>query len=157
MTDQLRRIVAAVYRSGKGGPLSRVEFTGILSYNLRFFPPDKANKVHKVALGTGLLRPQGQNMYVPTFPPGSVEIEPDYRPDPDIDLDAFNRSLSERLIDAVCGPGMDRREAIKRINRTAESLNLLFPAAAIYTGIDERRDMSGFYAEVESSLISPTR
>jgi hypothetical protein len=157
MTGPLKKVVASVYRSGKGGPLSKVEFVGILSYNLRFFDPAKAGKLHKVAVGTGLLRPQGQNMYVPTFPADTIEIEPDYRPDPGMDLDSFNRSLSERLIDAVCGSGLERRDAIKNINRMAESLNLLFPAAAIYVGIEEGRDMSGFYTEVESVLLAPSR
>jgi len=157
VSDDLKKVVASVYLSRNGGPLSTVEFVGILSYNLRFFTHDKAQAVHRVALGSGLLTPQGQNMYVPSFDPGSLEVEPDFRPDPDMDLERYDRSLSERLIEAVCGPGLARKDAIRLINRAAESMNLLFPAAAIYVGIDHGRDMSSFFSEVQSTFIAPSR
>jgi hypothetical protein len=92
-------------------------------------------------------------MFITSFPVGSVNVEPDYRPAPDLNVEALNRSLSDRLIDAVCRKGMDKKDAIKAINRTAESLGLLFTAAAIYVGIEGGSDMSVFYGEVETSLL----
>jgi hypothetical protein len=156
LSEDLKRIVTSVYRSGKGTTLSMVEFVSILSYTLRFFAPDKARKVHQAAMGSGLLLPDGQGMFAPSFPLESVTVEPDYRPPADLNVDSLNRSLSDRLIDAVCRKGMDKKDAIKTINRTSESLGLLFAASAIHVGIEGGLDMSVFYGEVESSLLAPS-
>jgi hypothetical protein len=156
LSEDLKKIVSSVYRSGKGTALSMVEFVSILSYNLRFFPPDKARKVHQAALGSGLLLPDSQGMFSPSFTVGSVTIEPDYRPPPDLNIETLNRSLSDRLIDAVCRRGMDKKDAIKAINRTSEALGLLFAASAIHVGIEGGADMSVFYGEVETSFLAPT-
>lgn len=157
MSEELKRIVASVYRSGAGESLSTVEFVNILSYNLRFFPPDRARKVHQAALGSGLLRPEEGGMFKPSFPVENVSIPLEYRPNPDMNIEALNRSLSDRLIERVCDLGMDRKEAIRAINRTSETLNLLFPAAAIYLCVEGGKDMSMFYTEVETSFLNPVR
>ncbi|MDG6223939.1 MAG: DUF2240 family protein [Candidatus Thermoplasmatota archaeon] len=157
MSEDLKRIVASVYSSGARGSLSTIEFVNILSYNLRFFPPDRARKVHQAALGSGLLRPEEGGMFRPSFPLEEAEVPPDYRPNPDMNIESLNRSLSERLIESVCDIGMNRKEAIKAINRTAESLNLLFPAAAIYLCVEEGKDMSMFLTEVESTFLNIAR
>lgn len=155
MSDDLRRIVASVHRAGKGASLSMVEFTSILSYSLRFFPPDKARKVHQAALSSGLILPEGNGMFAPAFPIDSVQLDPDYRPPADLNIESLDRSLSDRLIEAVCRKGMDKKDAIRAINRTSESLGLLFAAAAIHVGIESGADMSSFYPEVETSFLTP--
>jgi hypothetical protein len=156
LTDDLKRIVSAVYRSGKGGTLSTVEFVNILSYNLRFFTPDRAKKVHQAALGSGLLLPDGSGSFSPSFRVEEVQVEPDYRPAPDLSLETLTRSMSDRLIDMICRSGMEKKDAIKAINRTSENLNLMFAAAAVHVAIESGSDMSAFYNEVETSFLVPS-
>jgi hypothetical protein len=157
VTDDLRKIVTSVFRSGKGSSLSTVEFVNTLSLTLRFFTLEKAKKVHQASIRSGLILPDSSGRFVPAFDIEGAEVEPDYRPPDDLDVDMLSRPLSDRLIEAVCRRGMDRKDAIKAINRTSESLNLVFAAAAVHVGIENGIDMSAFYGEVETTLLVPQR
>ena len=89
-----------------------------------------------------------------SFDPEIITLEPDYSPDPNLDLDEMMKPLIERLIEAICDQNLARKDAVKMINHMGEELNLLFPAAAIHVGISRGRDMSEFYNEVNTFIIN---
>ncbi|MBN1389371.1 MAG: DUF2240 family protein [Candidatus Thermoplasmatota archaeon] len=153
MTDDLKRILAAIFRLGKGTTLSRTEMVNLMIYNLRWFDPKGAKKVIQAGSQSGLLKAGTDGQMSPTFDIGEIEHDMGWEPPKDLDLGRIVKPLMERLINAVEEAGMDRREAVKSINRASEELNLLFPAAAVHVGSEKGADMSMFYNEVENFLL----
>lgn len=152
MSEDLKKIITSVFSMGKGSSLSRMEMKNLLVYNLRWFGPDDAQQVIQAAMTSGLLQNDSSGMVIPTFDPDKVKVDIDYRPPSDLDMNSMVRPLFERLIEAVLETGLDKKEAIRAINRTGEERNLIFSCAAIYVGMERGADMSRFYAEVENSI-----
>ena len=152
MSQDLKRIIASVFKMGKGEALTTMEIKNLLVYNMRWFKPDDANAVIKAGLSSGLLQHGDGGDLIPSFDIDEVEIEVGYSPPKDLDMKKMIRPLFERLIEAVQATGLDKRETIRSINRKADELNLLFPCAAIYVGVIRGADMSRFYSEVDNSI-----
>lgn len=152
MSQDLKRIIASVFRMGKGEALTNMEVRNLLVYNLRWFKPDDADAVIKAGLSSGFLQHGDEGDLIPSFDIEDLEIEVGYSPPKDLDMKKMIRPLFERLIEAVQATGLDKRETIRSINRKADELNLLFPCAAIYIGITRGADMARFYSEVDNSI-----
>jgi len=153
MTDDLKRIVASVFKLGKGTALTRTELVNLMIYNLRWFDPEEAKIVIQAGLQAGHLKMEGGGQIVPTFDIEDVEMDVDWEPPENMDPVKMVKPLMERLILAVEDAGMEKKEAVRSINRTAEELNLLFPAAAIHVGLEKGADMSRFFGEVENFIL----
>jgi hypothetical protein len=153
MTDDLKRIVASVFKLGKGSALTRTELVNLMIYNLRWFDPEEAKIVIQAGFQAGHLKMRGDGQIIPTFEIDDVDMEVDWEPSGDMDLGKMVKPLMERLILAVEDAGMEKKEAVRSINRTAEELKLLFPAAAIHVGLEKGADMSRFYGEVENFIL----
>jgi hypothetical protein len=152
MSQDLKRIIASVFKMGKGEALTKLEIRNLLVYNLRWFKPNDADSVIKAALASGFVQHGEEGDLIPTFDIEQLEIEVGYSPPKDLDMTNMIRPLFERLIEAIQSTGLDKREAIRSINRKADELNLLFPCAAIYVGIERGAEMSRFYSEVDNSI-----
>jgi hypothetical protein len=137
---------------GKGASLSKMEMRNLLVYNLRWFGPDEGDRIIKAAISSGLVQSDSEGSLNPTFDMSTVEVEVDYEPAKNLDTEKLVRPLFERLIESITSTGLDRKEAVRIINRKAEELNLLFPCAAIFVGIERGANMSMFYSEVENSI-----
>ena len=153
MSEDLKKILAAVFRLGKGTSLSKTEIINLMIYNLRWFDPGEARSIIQAGYQSGLLKVESEGNIVPTFDINKVESSVEWEPPEDLDISGMVRPLMERLIEAVEGAGMDKKEAVRSINRTSEELNLLFAAAAVHVGIDKGADMSRFYNEVENFIL----
>ena len=153
MSDDLRRILAAIFRLGKGSSLTKTEMVNLMIYNLRWFDPKGAKAVIQAGFQSGLLKAETEGQMSPTFDIEDVESDVEWEPPKDLDLGKMVRPLMERLINAVEEAGLDKKDAVRNINRSAEELNLLFPAAAVYVGIEKGADMSRFYNEVENFIL----
>jgi hypothetical protein len=153
MTDDLKRIVASVFKLGKGSSLTRTELVNLMIYNLRWFDPEEAKVVIQAGFQAGHLKKERSGHIAPTFDIDEVDMDVDWEPPGDMDLGKMVKPLMERLILAVEEAGMEKKEAVRSINRTAEELNLLFPAAAIHVGLEKGADMSRFYGEVENFIL----
>ncbi|MFW3145863.1 MAG: DUF2240 family protein [Thermoplasmatota archaeon] len=157
MTDDLKRMLATVFKMGKGGALTRTEMTNIMIYNLRWFDPEGAKLVIQAGFSSGYLKNTGDGGVLPEFDIGSVTTEAGWEPAPDLDLKKMVRPLMERLIDAVVDSGLEKKDAVRSINRKSEELNLLFAAGVIYVGLEHGADMSRFYGEVENFILHGDR
>jgi len=153
MSDELRKILASVFRTGKGQKLSKTEMRNLLIFNLRWFDPDNAKEVVSAAISSGYVEAGPDGMLSPTFEVEKVPLEIDYRPPRELDVKKLVKPLFERMIEALIEGGLDKKEVVRSINRKAEELTLLFPAAAVHVGLGRGTDMSRFYGEVENFLL----
>jgi len=153
VSEELKKILAAIFRLGKGTSLTRTEMVNLMIYNLRWFDPKGAKAVIQAGFQSGLLKAETEGQMAPTFDIGDVDTDVDWEPPKDLDLAKIVKPLMERLISAVVEAGLDKKEAVRSINRTSEELNLLFPAAAVYVGIEKGADMSRFFHEVENFIL----
>lgn len=151
--DDLRSIVAAVFKLGKGSSLTRTEMRNILIYNLRWFDPDKATSIVEAAAMSGYLRIGPDMGLTPSFDMGTTIVDVAYRPPRDLDVSTLVRPLLERMIDTVVRSGLDRKEAVRTINKRVSELRLLFPCAVIQVGLERGADMSPFFSEVEDQIL----
>ncbi|MCU0798454.1 MAG: DUF2240 family protein [Candidatus Thermoplasmatota archaeon] len=151
--DELRSIVAAVFKLGNGSSLTRTEMRNILIYNLRWFDPDKAANVVDAAAASGYLQTGPDSRLTPTFDMGSTVVDVAYRPPKDLETSTLVRPLLERMIETVIRSGLDRKEAVRTINKRVGELRVLFPCAVIQVGLERGADMSPFYAEVEDQIL----
>ena len=154
MKEDIRKIVASIFNMAGGGPLSRRELVNMLAHNLRWFDPETSKKLLNAAVRSGQIRVTPDGMLERGFDLDAVTLEPDYTPDPDLDLDEMSKPLVERLIEAVCDQSLSKKDAVKMIDHLGEERSLLFPAAAIHVGISRGRDMSEFYNEVNTFIIN---
>ena len=100
-----------------------------------------------------MLKSESEGQIVPTFDPDDVKSDVEWEPPKDLDISSMVKPLIERLIAAVVDAGLDKKDAVRSINRTSEELNLLFAASAVHVGIDKGADMSRFYNEVENFIL----
>ncbi len=153
MSEDLKRIIAAVFKLGKGDSLTKTEIVNLMIYNLRWFDPQIAKSIIKAGFQSGLLKTESEGQIMPTFDLESVDSDVEWEPPKDMDVTGMVKPLMERLISAVEDAGMDKKEAVRSINRISEDLNLLFAAAAVHVGIEKGADMSRFYNEVENFIL----
>lgn len=153
MTDELRKIIASVFMLSGTDSLSKQEMVNLFSYNLRFFDPEDSRSVVEAAKNSGYLRIRDDGSMELTFDLKSVGISAEYIPPEGMDVNSLSKPLMERLIDAVMESGLSKKEAISSINRIVENYNLLFPAAAVYVGLENGADMSRFFPEVKNFII----
>ena len=153
MTDELKNIIAATFRVSDGSPLSDQEMANILAFKLKYFDPSASRLAIDAAKSSGFLKTLDNNHMTPTFDIGSLELPPDYRPPDDLDVRKLSKPLVERLIDTIMESGMEKQEVARAINKASETYNLLFPAAAVFVGLEKGLDMSPFFGEVENFVL----
>ncbi|MGA1822196.1 MAG: DUF2240 family protein [Thermoplasmatota archaeon] len=153
MTDELRKIIASVFMISNTESLSRQEMVNLFTYNLRFFDPEESRAVVDAAKSSGYLRIRDDGSMELTFDLESAGVTAQYRPPEGLDVGSLSKPLMERLIDAVMESGLSKKEAISSINKVVEGYNLLFPAAAVYVGLENGADMSRFYPEIKNFIL----
>lgn len=153
MTDELKKVIGAAFRLTGGGPLSPQEMANILAFKLKYFDPPTSRSAIEAARSSGYLKTLENNHLEPTFDISSMDISPDYQPPQDLDVRKLSKPLVERLMDTIMESGMEKQEAARSINKASETYNLLFPAAAIFVGMERGVDMSPFFEEVENFVL----
>jgi hypothetical protein len=153
MSDELKKIIGAVFKLSGEIPLSRQEMINLFVFNLKFFDHDGARAAIDAAKGSGYLKILENGNMETTFDLSELELPPDYRPPDNLDISALSRPLVERLINTIMESGMEKKEAVRSITKISETKNLLFPAAAIFVGLERGIDMSPFFREVENFII----
>lgn len=131
----LRSAVAAPFQGRGETELPESEFVVALSLDRNWFSPDQATRLADVAVGEGLLR-RIDNALVPTFEPESVTIPDGFVPDEDL---LRQRSVFERVLDALIASGVEKREAVADINHLQQSLAITIETAAVLYA--RRRDV----------------
>jgi len=67
VTDDLKRILSAIFKLGKGTGLSKTEMVNLMIYNLRWFDPQGARSIVKAGFQSGLLKTEAEGQIIPTF------------------------------------------------------------------------------------------
>jgi hypothetical protein len=123
----LRTAVAVPFRKSGRDALDESEFVVALSLDRDWFSPDQAKRLVDVAVTEGLLARDDGALAV-QFDPDGVEVPGGFTPDESV---LRQRSTFERLLDAVVGAGVEKREAVADINRLKADLGLTVEAAAV--------------------------
>ena len=131
----LRSAVAAPFRGRGETELPESEFVVALSLDRNWFSPDQATRLADVAVGEGLLR-RDESALVPTFEPESVMIPEGFVPGEEL---LQQRSVFERVLDALVANGVEKREAVADINHLQQSLAITIETAAVLYA--RRRDV----------------
>lgn len=131
----LRSTVAAPFQGRGETRLAESEFVVALSLDRNWFSPDQATRLVDVAVGEGLLEREA-NALVPAFDPDTVTIPEGFVPDESL---LQQRSTFERILDALVGAGVEKRQAVAEINALQQSLSLTIEAAAVVYA--RRRDV----------------
>ncbi len=123
----LRRAVAAPFRQRGVDRMNESEFVVELSLDRDWFSPDQAKRLVDTATGEGLLDRDGDDV-VAAFDVGGVDIPDDFVPDESV---VQERSVFERVLDAVVDVGVEKQTAVADINRLQADLGLTIEAAAV--------------------------
>lgn len=140
MSDLSYTVSMPFKRRGKD-ILKDTEFVLALSIDLKWFPPEQARFVLNKAIGSGLLKREGE-MVRPGFDISGMEIPTGFKPEP-IDLENNNllekKPVFDRVIDRIItGMGTEKRKVISMINKKHEELEkmVLIEVSALLVAVE---------------------
>lgn len=125
----LRVVVAAPFKGTGRDRMGEQAFVVALSLDRDWVSPDQAKRLVDIGERSGLLDRDGEEL-VATFPYDEVTIPEDFEPDASIFRE---RSVFERVLDALVDDGMERQAAVAAINERQQSLGVVAEVAAVLT------------------------
>lgn len=123
----LRTAVAAPFRQQGRERMGESEFVVALSLDRDWFSPDQAKRLLDVATSEGLIE-RADNEVVVGFDPNEVAVPEGFVPDESI---LQKRSTFERVLDRIVDSGVEKQEAVARINALQSELGVTLEAAAV--------------------------
>jgi hypothetical protein len=144
----LRRTVAAPFRQRGVESMPESEFVVACSLDRDWFSPDQAKRLIDVAEGEGLLARDGDDVAT-TFDAGDVEIPEDFAPDEGV---LQERSVFERVLDALIEAGVDKQSAVAASNRLQAELGVTLEAAAVCYARREGVDVAALATRAREEL-----
>lgn len=127
LSMSLRTAVAAPFVQAGSDRLPRGDFVVDLSLDREWFSPEQAKRLIDVAEGEGLLSEHEDTLEL-AFDPSTTTVPADFRPDESV---LRERSTFERVLEAVHGGEIDKREAVAAINGLQSDLGVTLETAAI--------------------------
>lgn len=123
----LRIAVAAPFVEAGTDRLSRSDFVVELSLDRDWFSPEQSKRLIDVAASEGLLA-VSEDVLELQFDPASVTVPPDFVPREEL---LRERSIFERVLDALVAAGVDKQDAVASINGLQSELAITLEAAAV--------------------------
>lgn len=137
----LRVAVAAPFQGAGTRRMEESAFVVALSLDRDWFSPDQAKRLIDVAVGEGLLARTDGGLEA-AFAVESVEVPEGFAPDEEL---LAARSPFERLLDTIVAEGIEKQEAVARINELQGRLGVTVEVAAVVLarreGIDVEREI----------------
>ncbi|MCU4752789.1 DUF2240 family protein [Halobacteria archaeon AArc-curdl1] len=133
----LRLAVAAPFKQHGTDQLRENEFVVALSLDRDWFSPDQAQRLIDIATGEGVLERVGPDLR-PTFDTGEVTIPEEFVPENDL---LQERSVFERVLDALVAEGLQKHEAVGAINTLQQEYAISIEAAAVVYARQEGIDV----------------
>jgi hypothetical protein len=137
----LRVAVAAPFQGAGTRRMEESAFVVTLSLDRGWFSPDQAKRLIDVAVGEGLLERTDEGLET-AFAVEAVEIPEGFAPDEEL---LAERSPFERLLDTIVAEGVEKQEAVARINELQRRLGVTVEVAAVVLarreGIDVEREI----------------
>jgi hypothetical protein len=123
-------------------------FVVALSLDRDWFSPDQAKRLIDVAVSDGLVERTDEGLEA-TFAVESVEIPEGFAPDEEL---LVERSPFERVLEAVVAAGVEKREAVARINELQRELGVTVEVAAVVFARRQGVDVSDEVPSVRETL-----
>ncbi|MFP4545845.1 MAG: DUF2240 family protein [Methanomassiliicoccales archaeon] len=151
--DNLKRVVAMVFKRKGKGVLTEKEFVFSASIDFRWFTPKEAQRLLERGIeGKLLVRTNG--FVKPSFDYKEVEIPMDFKPDKEI-LDAGEEvPLFPRILNRISeATGSQKREVVARINKMQERLEVDIEVAALTIAREMDVEMGDLISPVEEEIL----
>lgn len=145
----LRVVVAAPFKGAGRDRMGEQAFVVALSLDRDWVSPDQAKRLVDIGERSGLLERDGDDL-VATFPYDEVAIPEDFEPDASIFRE---RSVFERVLDALVDAGMDRQSAVAAINERQQALGVTAEVAAVLTARVEGVDVEESARTARESIV----
>ncbi|MBN2110446.1 MAG: DUF2240 family protein [Methanosarcinaceae archaeon] len=151
--DELTLVVAAPFKKKATSSLSIKDFEFALSFDLKWMAPDLASKVRDRAIGSRLLRLEG-NRLVPAFAIDRIKLPPGFRPSENIFTE--KTPIEELIAGIAAKTGISEKEAIARINGLQERLGDLvdIEIAALIVARGEGCDVEDVYQKIYEKFMN---
>jgi hypothetical protein len=144
----LRVAVAAPFRRAGTRRMEESAFVVALSLDRDWFSPDQAKRLIDVAVSEGLVERTDGGLEA-TFAVESVELPEDFVPDEEL---LVERSPFERVLEAIVSSGVEKREAVARINELQRELGVTVEVAAVVFARRRGIDVSDEVPAVRGTL-----
>lgn len=152
--EELKRAIALLFKRKGSSQMTEKEFVFSASMDLRWFPPKDSQKLLDVATSRGVVTLE-DGQISPSFDISGVEVPLDFSPTRSVlELPAKEDMFSKLLDHIIVNLGMEKKEAISRINAIQETMEVEIEVAALLVGEEMDLDMSGFLNDVEKEILS---
>ena len=140
--------VVVPFRQEGTDRLGEGEFVVALSLDRDWFSPDQAKRLVDIAQGRGLLVEEDGGLHA-QFDPADVEVPEEFVPDESI---LREQSTFERVLEALIGAGVEKRDAVAAINDRQRRLGVANEAAAILVACEHGVELDGIAERARSDL-----
>ncbi|MFP4169833.1 MAG: DUF2240 family protein [Methanomassiliicoccales archaeon] len=151
--DNLKRVVAMVFKRKGKGVLTEKEFVFSASIDFRWFTPKEAQRLLEKGIeGKLLVRTNG--FVKPSFDYKEVDIPMDFKPEREM-LDAGEEvALFPRILNRISeATGSQKREVVARINKMQERLEVDIEVAALTIAREMDVEMGDLISPVEEEIL----
>ena len=146
----LRVVVAAPFKETGRDRMGEQGFVVALSLDRDWVSPDQAKRLVDIAISNGLLEREDGDL-VATFQYEAVQIPEQFEPDERIFQE---RSVFERVLDALESAGQERQEAVASINDRQQRLGVTSDVAAVVTARAASIDVEETAADARQTLTN---
>ncbi len=137
--------------------LGEHEFVYSASMDMHWFPPKEAQKLLDIALKEGLLK-LSHGMLAPTFELVEEDMDMDYRPSADL-LKSHTKPEKKDFFSEITGRIMSeaklpKKEAVSKINKARERMNVEIEVAALLVARSYGLDISEDIVACEQKILA---
>ncbi|MFW5937567.1 MAG: DUF2240 family protein [Halanaeroarchaeum sp.] len=144
----LRVVVAAPFKEAGRDRMGEQAFVVALSLDRDWVSPDQAKRLVDIAISNALLEREGDDL-IATFQYDEVAIPENFEPDERIFQE---RSVFERVLDALESEGRDRQDVVASINDRQQRLGVTSDVAAVVTARAASVDVEETAVDARKSL-----
>jgi hypothetical protein len=157
MPAELKKCLTMIFRHKGKELLGEHEFVYAASMDMHWFPPKEAQKLLDIAIREGLLK-LSQGMLSPTFELVDENLDIAYHPSADL-LKSHTKPEKKDLFSEITGRIMSeaklpKKEAVSKINKTRERMDIEVEVAALLVARSYGLDISEEIVACEQRILT---
>jgi len=162
--DDLKRVMAFVFRMKAAKHLKESAFIDILSFDLRWFPPEDAKRLLTYALESNIIIKK-DDAVMPNFDTSSIEIPLTYKPGPEVfwqpaakvvaeSADTGDDVLMQILKKIEKTSSVPRKQLVSKINAVQKDMGIDIEVAALIVALDFGVEVKPLAGLVERRVLA---
>jgi hypothetical protein len=155
--SELQQILALIFKRKGKGVLTEKEFVFSASIDFRWFTPKEAQRLLNMGLEKKLLE-RSNGFIKPSFDYKAVDVALDFRPEKDMLTESKPKEdmpLFPTILELISrNSGLQRREAVARINKIQERLGVDIEVASLVLARDLDIDISDLVPRAMDEVLS---